>query len=124
MHTFQNKPINLKEKLRRINDTWNPRIIAELNSQYVKLAKIRDEFVWHKHDNEDELFMLVEGEMEMHYRDRVERVKEGEIIVVPRGVEHKPVAINGASILLFEPKTTLNTGDQREERTRDELEWL
>lgn len=124
MHTFQNKPINLKEKLRRINDTWNPRIIAELNSQYVKLAKIRDEFVWHKHENEDELFMLVEGEMEMHYRDRVERVKEGEIIVVPRGVEHKPVAINGASILLFEPKTTLNTGDQREERTRDKLEWL
>jgi mannose-6-phosphate isomerase-like protein (cupin superfamily) len=118
------KPINLNDKLSHINETWNPKIIAELNGQFVKLAKIEGEFVWHKHNEEDELFMLLEGEMEMHYRDRIERVTQGEIIVVPKGVEHKPVAPNGASIMLFEPKSTLNTGDQQDERTRNNLEWL
>lgn len=122
--SFLNKVINPLEKLTGITELWNPKIIAELNGQYVKLAKIEGEFVWHKHDAEDELFMLLEGQMEMHYRDSVEVLKVGEIIVVPKGVDHKPVAPNGASILLFEPKSTLNTGDQQDERTRNNLEWL
>lgn len=115
------KTIALQEKFNLFTEQWSPKIIAELNGQQVKIAKIEGEFVWHKHDNEDELFMVIEGEMEMHYRDSVEVVKPGEIIVVPRGLEHKPVTKSETKILLFEPASTLNTGNVNNERTKTDL---
>lgn len=102
--------INLQEKLGRFSDHWNPRIVAELNGQQVKLVKFRGEFVWHHHAHEDELFLVVRGAFEMHFRDRVVPLREGEMIVVPRGVEHRPVAAEEVSVLLFEPASTVNTG--------------
>ncbi len=109
--------INVLEKLSLFNDHWNPRIIAELNGQHVKLAKFQGEFIWHKHDEEDELFMVVKGNFEMQFRDQAILLKEGEIIIVPRGTEHRPVANEEVHVLLFEPATTLNTGDIQNERT-------
>ncbi|MBK7957009.1 MAG: cupin domain-containing protein [Bacteroidetes bacterium] len=116
--------INLNEKLSLFNDHWNPRIIAELNGQHVKLAKIRGEFIWHSHEHEDELFMVLKGVLTMEFRDKTVVVHEGEIIVVPRGVEHRPVAKEEVSILLFEPSTTINTGEVDSNLRREELEWL
>ncbi|MFT5725280.1 MAG: mannose-6-phosphate isomerase-like protein (cupin superfamily) [Bacteroidia bacterium] len=116
--------ININQKLSLFSDHWNPRIVGELNGQHVKLAKLKGEFVWHKHDNEDELFMVIDGEFDMHYRGRIDTIKAGEITIVPRGVEHKPVAQNEVSIMLFEPATTINTGDLNSDLTRRELEWL
>lgn len=109
----------LSEKLARIHETWKPHVVAELNGQLVKLVKIEGEFVWHHHDDEDELFLVVEGRMNMELRDRTIEVLPGELIVVPKGVEHRPVAAPGTSILLFEPASTLNTGNVRDERTVD-----
>ncbi len=109
--------VNLAEKLALISDHWNPRVVGELNSQHVKLVKFRGEFVWHKHDHEDELFLVVNGRFTMEFRDRTVLVSEGEFLVVPRGVEHRPVAEEEVSVLLFEPATTLNTGNVRNERT-------
>lgn len=116
--------INIKEKSARVRDHWNPRILAELNGQHVKLAKLLGEFIWHKHELEDELFYVLEGELIMEFRDRTEILHPGEMIVVPRGVEHRPVAREEVTILLFEPASTLNTGDEENERTRRDLEWL
>jgi mannose-6-phosphate isomerase-like protein (cupin superfamily) len=116
--------INIKEKFKKFSDHWNPRIIAELNGQAVKLAKIKGPFVWHKHDNEDELFWVHKGTLKMEFRDRVEVIQEGEMIVVPKGVEHKPVAEDEVEILLFEPISTLNTGEDINERTVKELEKI
>lgn len=118
------KSIDLHEKARKINKHWSPGIIAELNGQHVKLAKIHGEFVWHAHENEDELFYVLKGRFDMHYRDRIEPVEEGQLIVVPRGIEHKPVAEEEATILLFEPASTENTGDNPGELTKNELDWL
>ena len=109
--------INLAEKLAAFAEHWTPKVIAELNGQHVKLAKIEGEFVWHAHDDEDELFLVVDGELEMQFRDRTITVAAGEFIVVPRGVEHCPRALRETSILLFEPTGTLNTGDAGGERT-------
>lgn len=106
--------INLNQRLNSFSDYWNPRIIAELNGQYVKLAKIKGEFVWHQHKNEDELFLVVKGSFTMQYRDRDVILSEGECIVVPKGIEHRPVAENECEILLFEPISTLNTGDSEQ----------
>jgi mannose-6-phosphate isomerase-like protein (cupin superfamily) len=116
--------ININEKASLISDHWNPRILAELNGQHVKLAKLLGEFIWHKHEMEDELFYVLKGELIMEFRDHTEVLNPGEMIVVPRGVEHRPVAREEVTILLFEPASTLNTGDQENERTRRDLERL
>lgn len=118
------KVINIKEKFSKFNDYWNPRIIAELNGQAVKLAKIKGPFEWHKHDHEDELFLVYKGVLHMEFRDRVEVVNEGEIIVIPKGVEHRPVTEDEVEILLFEPLSTLNTGTEVNERTVQKLEHI
>ncbi len=116
--------INLAEKFALINDYWNPRIAGALNGQLVKLVKIKGEFVWHKHDNEDEMFFVIEGRFNMEYRDKTVEIGKNEFIIVPRGVEHKPVAIEEASILLFEPASTLNTGNITGELTREKLDYI
>ena len=116
--------INLAEKLAMFNEHWSPKIVGELNGQYVKLTKFQGEFVWHRHEAEDELFLVLKGKFAMHFRDRVEEVQENELIIVPAGVEHKPVAEQEVHVLLFEPKSTLNTGNVRNERTLDELQTL
>jgi mannose-6-phosphate isomerase-like protein (cupin superfamily) len=116
--------INIAQKFGLFQDHWSPKIAAELNGQLVKLVKFKGEFVWHHHDTEDELFLVVKGKMIMHFQDRSVPVEEGEFIVVPRGVEHKPEALGEAHVVLFEPKSTLNTGNLRTERTLDELESI
>lgn len=116
--------IDLADKLARIPDQWHPRIVAELNGQLVKLVKFQGPFVWHHHEHEDELFLVVRGRFRMELRDGVVDLGPGELIVVPRGVEHRPVADEAAEVLLFEPATTLNTGNVRDERTLDELERI
>ena len=118
------KKINIQDKLSLFNDHWNPRIIAELNKQHVKLAKIKGEFIWHKHDHEDEMFLVLKGTLKIAFRDRTETIQENEIIIVPKGVEHKPIADEEVSIMLFEPATTINTGALENERTRKNLESL
>lgn len=116
--------INLEQKLSLFSDHWNPRIVCELNGQHVKLAKLKGEFVWHHHDHEDELFFVLKGKLRMEFRDKSVEVKPGEMIIVPRGVQHKPVAEEEVHIMLFEPASTLNTGNIENERTRKELERL
>ena len=120
--------INLREKFSLIKDHWNPRIAAELNGQYVKLVKFQGPFTWHHHETEDELFMVVNGSFRMEYReDGAEKsvlVEAGELIVVPRGVEHRPVADDECEVLLFEPVSTLNTGNTENELTRKELSHI
>ena len=116
--------INLDQKLSLFSDHWNPRIVGELNGQHVKLAKLKGEFVWHHHVHEDELFYVVKGKLRMEFRDKIVEIEPGEMIVVPRGVEHKPVAVEEVHVMLFEPATTLNTGNVENERTRKELETL
>ena len=116
--------VNVKEKLSQFNDPWNPRIIGELNGQHVKAVKLIGEFVWHHHDNEDELFLVIKGELKMEFREKTVLVKEGEFIIVPRKVEHRPVAEKEVHILLFEPASTLNTGNVENERTRKNLEKI
>src|SRR6266702_3945731 len=110
--------INLAQKLSLISDHWNPRITGELNGQFVKLVKFQGPFVWHHHENEDELFLVVEGRFRMELRDRVVWLDEGEFFIVPRGVEHRPVADEEAHVLLFEPASTLNTGNVRHALTQ------
>jgi len=111
--------VNLAEKLRRIQDHWNPRIVGELNGQHLKLVKFQGEFVWHRHEHEDEMFLVVEGQFRMEFRDRAVPLESGEFLIVPRGVEHRPVAETEVSVLLFEPAGTLNTGNVRSEHTVD-----
>jgi mannose-6-phosphate isomerase-like protein (cupin superfamily) len=108
--------INIEEKLNLISDHWNPRIAAELNGQQVKLAKIKGEFIWHHHEAEDELFYVLKGVLKMEFRDRTVVLHEGEMLVVPRGIEHRPVAENEVSLLLFEPESTLNTGNKTDDK--------
>ena len=113
--------VNLIQKLSMFSDHWSPHIVGELNGQYVKLAKLKGEFVWHKHDHEDELFYVVEGELRLEFRDKVVNLAPGEFIIVPRGVEHRPVAEEEVSVMLFEPKGTINTGNEVNELTRKNL---
>jgi mannose-6-phosphate isomerase-like protein (cupin superfamily) len=103
--------INLAEKLALFNTHWDPKIVGELNGQQVKLVKFQGTFVWHQHEQEDELFLVVKGEFDMEFRDRRVTLKEGELIIVPRGVEHRPMAEQEVHVLLFEPASTLNTGN-------------
>ncbi len=116
--------INVVEKLSLFDDHWNPRIVAELNGQHVKLAKLKGEFVWHKHDCEDEMFFVLKGKLAIEFRDKTMEFGENEFVVVPRGVEHKPIAREEVSIMLFEPASTLNTGDKQSALTREDLEWI
>ena len=118
------KTIRLEEKFAQFDECWKPHVVGELNGQQVKLAKLQGEFVWHRHDDEDELFYVVSGELELHFRDRIERVGEKELCIVPRGVEHKPIAKELCHVMLFEPASTLNTGNVRNERTVDDLRHL
>src|SRR5579864_3008140 len=114
--------VNIADKFKKITEYWKPYIAGELNGQLVKLDKLKGEFVWHHHEHEDELFLVVKGRFRMELRDRHIWLEEGEFLVVPRGVEHRPVADEEAWIVLFEPATTLNTGNIRNERTLDQLE--
>ncbi len=116
--------LNLAEKLASFSETWSPKVIGALNGQLVKLAKLEGEFTWHSHEQEDELFLVLSGELRIELRDRVEVLREGELLIVPRGVEHRPVAEGEVAVLLFEPATTLNTGDAADPRTISELEWI
>lgn len=109
--------INLAEKLAALQEHWSPRIIGELNGQHVKLAKLKGEFIWHRHDNEDELFLILTGRLRMQFRSGQVVLEPGEMIIVPRGVEHCPIADEETSVLLFEPAGTLNTGNVRNTRT-------
>jgi mannose-6-phosphate isomerase-like protein (cupin superfamily) len=118
------KKVNLKEKFAAFSDHWKPKIAGELNDSYVKLVKFQGEFVWHLHENEDELFLVVKGRMLMRFREHEVWVGEGEFIIVPRGVEHMPVAAEEVHVILLEPKSTLNTGNVQNERTVAELERI
>ena len=120
----QVKVINLRDKFDLVTDLWNPRIVAELNENYVKLAKMQGEFVWHRHEDEDELFLVVRGRLTIHLRDRSLELGEGDLCVVPRGVDHLPVAEDETHILFLEPKTTRNTGQVQDDRTRERLERI
>lgn len=111
------KKINISEKLKLFQDYWNPRIIGELNGQHIKLVKLKGEFIWHKHDDEDEMFLVIKGKLKIEFRNKYIVLNEGEFIIVPKGVEHKPVAEDETQVLLFEPKTTLNTGNFKNKRT-------
>ena len=113
--------VNIHQKLSLFADHWSPKIVGELNGQHVKLVKFKGEFVWHKHDIEDELFYVVKGSFNMEYRDKTITVNENEFLIVPRGVEHRPVANQEVSVLLFEPVTTLNTGDAVSDLTKHDL---
>lgn len=116
--------VNLRDKFTLIDRYWEPKIIAELNGQVVKIAKIKGEFVWHSHVDEDELFLILSGKMDIHLRDRIVTLQPGEFYIVPRGVEHKPVAHEETHILMFEPTGTLNTGNVRNERTLEEIDRI
>ncbi len=126
-------PINLREKLSRFDEHWTPRIVAELNGQYVKLAKGLGDLVWHAHADEDELFLVIEGRLTLELREvdadgrtheRAVDLDPGEMFVVPRGVEHRPIAREEVHILLFEPTSTAHTGDVRSDQTVETLDWI
>jgi len=116
--------VSLVEKLDKFQDCWSPKIVGELNESFVKLVKLKGEFVWHHHDAEDELFLVLKGSLSMKLRDRDIRVEPGEFVIIPRGVEHLPVAEEEVHVLLLEPKSTLNTGDVANERTVAELDRI
>ena len=116
--------VNLQDALARFTDAWSPKIVAELNGQHVRVVKLRGAFVWHHHEHEDELFLVLKGRLLLRFRDREVTLEEGEMLVVPRGVEHLPVAEEEAHVLLFEPASTLNTGNVESERTVRDLERL
>lgn len=116
--------INLAEKLSLFADHWSPKIVGELNRQHVKLVKLQGEFVWHHHETEDELFMVLKGKLTIRFRDGEVELREGEFCIVPRGVEHCPVAFEEVHLLLFEPASTLNTGDAEDDRRLDQPEWI
>jgi len=117
------KTVNLRAKLDRIQEYWKPKIVAELNDSYVKLVKLKGEFVWHHHDREDELFQVLKGRLRIDLRAGSLDLREGELAVIPKGVEHRPVADEEVHVLLLEPKTTVNTGNAKGDRTV-EPEWI
>jgi len=116
--------VNLADKLSRFDDYWSPKIVGELNGQQVKLAKLHGEFVWHAHKNEDELFFVIAGRLVIELRDGAITLEPGEFVIIPCGVEHKPVADDEVHVLLFEPAGTVNTGGIRNERTVERLDWV
>jgi mannose-6-phosphate isomerase-like protein (cupin superfamily) len=116
--------VNLLQKFDLVTEHWSPKVVGELNGQQVKLAKLKGEFVWHHHAEEDEAFFVLKGSFRMEYRDRTVEVNEGDMLIVPRGVEHKPVAAEEVWVMLFEPASTLNTGNVVNERTKETLERI
>jgi len=116
--------VNVFQKLSLFSERWSPKIVGELNGQHVKLVKCKGEFTWHKHDHEDELFYVVKGSFRMEYRDRSVVVSENEFLIVPKGVEHRPAADEEVCIMLFEPASTLNTGDAENELTKHILDRI
>ncbi|HZS76982.1 MAG TPA: cupin domain-containing protein [Ktedonobacteraceae bacterium] len=116
--------VNLAQKFAQFSDYWSPKIVGELNDSHVKLVKLKGEFVWHHHDAEDELFLVISGTLTIQLRDRDIVLHEGEFVIIPKGVEHRPVAHEEVQVLLLEPKTTLNTGNVQNERTVAVLEQL
>ena len=116
--------VNLAQKFSSFSDRWSPKIIAELNDFHVKAVKLKGEFIWHHHDHEDEMFLVVKGTLRMKFRDREAVIREGEFIIVPHGVEHLPVADEEVDVVLFEPKSTLNTGNITNERTVAQLQRI
>ena len=118
------KKVNLNEKLSLFQTHWDPKIVGELNDQLVKLVKFKGEFIWHKHELEDELFLVIKGSFDMLLRDKAIRINEGEFIIIPHGVEHRPAAEDEVHVLLFEPKTTINTGNNGGKMTKIELDSI
>ena len=116
--------VNIECKLSAFSDHWHPKIVGELNGQHVKLVKLLGEFIWHKHDNEDEMFYVLQGTLNMEFRDKTVEIKENEFLIVPKGVEHRPVAAQEVSVMLFEPCTTVNTGDNPGSLTKTHLESI
>src|SRR5712692_11171130 len=116
--------INIADKFSLFQEYWSPKIAGELNDSYIKLVKLKGEFVWHHHDTEDELFLVIKGRLLIKLRDRDIFLEEGEFVIIPRGVEHLPIAENEAHVVLLEPKTTLNTGNVRDEKTLVNPEWI
>lgn len=116
--------INLEQKLALFSEHWSPKVVGELNGQQVKLAKLKGEFVWHKHELEDELFFVLHGTLKIELRDKTISLNENEFFIVPKGVEHKPVADKEVSVMLFEPLGTLNTGNTQNEFTKKELDRI
>jgi mannose-6-phosphate isomerase-like protein (cupin superfamily) len=116
--------VNVAQKLSLFDEHWSPKIVGELNGQHVKLVKISGEFVWHHHDDEDEMFLVVDGRFRMEFRDGEVWIESGEFIVVPRGIEHRPIAEEEASVMLFEPASTLNTGNVKDDMTVAELDRI
>ncbi|MCH5719567.1 cupin domain-containing protein [Niabella hibiscisoli] len=123
-HNNTIQKINIVQKLNLFFEYWKPKVAGELNGQQVKLVKFKGEFVWHKHDSEDEMFLVVKGSFSMHLRDKVIDLTEGEFIVIPKGVEHKPVAETEVSVMLIEPASILNTGDVISDLTAAELDHI
>ena len=112
------------EKLKLFSEHWSPKIVGELNGQHIKLAKLQGEFVWHTHDHEDEMFLVIEGVLKMEFRDKTIVLNKNEFLIVPRGTEHRPVAENEVSLMLFEPTSTLNTGNTKNELTKHTLDRI
>ena len=116
--------INIEQKLKLFNDHWSPKIIGELNGQQIKLVKFQGEFNWHKHDNEDEMFYVLKGKFKMEFRNKIVELCENEFLIVPKGIEHRPVAGEEVSVMLFEPAATLNTGDIASDLTKIVLDKI
>lgn len=116
--------IIIEEKLKLFSEYWSPKIVGELNGQHVKLVKFQGEFVWHKHDQEDEMFLVIEGVLKMELRDKTIVIHKNEFLIVPKGTEHRPVADEEVSVMLFEPASTLNTGNTKNELTKHNLETI
>lgn len=116
--------VNISEKLNLIRGYYKPKVVGQVNETYVKLVRFKGEFIWHKHDLEDELFLVVKGRLTIRLRDRTIELHENEFVVIPRGVEHLPVAEDEVSVMLIEPKTTVNTGNVHDERTLTDLDWI
>ncbi len=121
---MSHRPINLNEKLTRFSERWSPKIIAQMNNYHFKLAKVAGEFVWHQHPETDEVFLILDGELTIEFRDGAVHLQAGEMYVVPKGVAHKPVAASECSIMLIEPAGTINTGDVGGERTAASDVWI
>ncbi len=121
---MNHKVIKIQEKFSKFSEHWSPKIIAQMNDYHLKIAKIQGEFVWHNHPETDEVFIVIQGEMQIAFRDGVATLKEGEMLVVPKGIEHKPIAEDECHIMMIEPAGTLNTGDVGGDLTVEELEWI
>ena len=124
LYWMEIKTVNLAKKFDSFSDHWNPRILGELNGQSVKVAKFHGEFIMHNHENEDEMFMVIEGNLKIELEDKTLNIAQGEFVIIPKGVNHKPIAIEEVKVLLFEPSTTLNTGNVKNEMTKEKLDSI